>query len=128
MTGHSTDDECAADRSGQRRGREHHAAAEVDPSLPRVSDRAACSVEEHCRQADRGQRLRRVVRVEQQQDWRQDEAAAGADQGPEGAHADADQAKHDRRLERPAHDLDTIRVRAAATLRSQLLESTGTGC
>jgi hypothetical protein len=57
----------------------------------RVGGGARCGVEEDDGQADRGDRCRSVVRVEQEQDRREDEAAAGADDRPEGADGDAEQ-------------------------------------
>jgi hypothetical protein len=63
----------------------------VDPSLPCVGGGTAGRVEEDCGEADRGQRLRGVVRIEQEQDRSEDEAAAGADQRSERADAEPDQ-------------------------------------
>ena len=85
------DDERAADRAGKRREREHGAAAEVGPPLPRVRHRPRRRVEEHDGETDRGERARRVVRVEQEQDRREDEAAARPDDGSERADAEAEQ-------------------------------------
>ena len=93
--GDGADDERAGDRAGQRGGGEGEAAAVVDPTLVGVRSRAGGGVEEDRGQADRGQRRRLVVRIEQQQDRGEDEAAAGADDRPERADGEAEQDEQD---------------------------------
>jgi hypothetical protein len=93
--GDAADDERAGDRAGQRRRGEGEAAAVVDPTLTGVRGRAGGGVEEDCGQADRRQRRRPFVRIEQEQDWRKDEAAARADDRAECSDSEAEQREQD---------------------------------
>jgi hypothetical protein len=93
--GDAADDERAGDRAGQRGGGEGEATAIVDPTLTRVGGRAGGGVEEDRGQADRGQRRRPFVRIEQQQDRGEDEAAARADDRAERTDGEAEQREQD---------------------------------
>ena len=85
-----TDEERTGNRAWKRGNAEDSADAEVDPSLARVGDGARECVEENDCDADRAERLCRVVRVEEEQDGREDEAAARADQSSERADSETD--------------------------------------
>jgi hypothetical protein len=91
----AADDERACDRAGQRRRREGEAASVVDPTLTGVGGRAGGGVEEDRGQADRRQRRRPFVRIEQEQDRGEDEAAARADDRAERSDSEAEQREQD---------------------------------
>jgi len=93
--GDAADDERAGDRAGQRRRRESEAASVVDPTLTGVGARAGGSIEEDRGQADRRQRRRPFVRIEQKQDRGEDEAAARADDRAERSDSEAKQREQD---------------------------------
>lgn len=99
------DKEDADDRTGNAGQAEHESAAIVDPPLVSVCERSRDGVDEDDCQADRGDRLGGLVRVENQQDRREQKAAAHSDERPEGADRDAEQHEEDRdgRRERRTH-------------------------
>ena len=105
LPGDHAHQEGAADRAGNRCEREDDAAAVVDATLARVRGAATRSVEEDDREADGGQRLRLLVRVEKQQDRGEDETAARADHRPERADGETDQNQQTRRLGCERHRL-----------------------
>ena len=88
---HQVDGERAEDRAGDPGGGEAQAGAVVDPPHPGVGERARERVEEDDQEADRGDLRRRQLRVDDQQNRGEDEAAARPDQGAEGADREAEQ-------------------------------------